>query len=64
MHGKRCSGKGGVAYGDSGGPVLYNNGQTTVLAVNANVNNVNCAGVTFHTRIDNTDVLDWIKGYI
>ncbi len=60
-----AQGKGGVAYGDSGGPVLYNdNGQATVLAVNAYVNNGNCAGVTFHTRIDNPEILDWIKGYI
>ena len=59
-----AQGKGGVAYGDSGGPVIYNNGQSTVLAVNAYVNNGNCAGVTFHTRIDNPAVLDWIKGYI
>ena len=60
-----AQGKGGVAYGDSGGPVLYNdNGQTTILAVNAYVNNANCEGVTFHTRIDNPQVLGWIKDYI
>lgn len=59
-----AQGKGGVAYGDSGGPVLYNdNGQSTVLAVNAFVNNANCAGVSYHTRIDNPQVLDWINGY-
>jgi hypothetical protein len=60
-----AQGKGGIAYGDSGGPVLYNdNGQSVVLAVNAYVNNVNCAGVTYHTRIDNPQVLNWINGYL
>ncbi len=60
-----AQGKGGIAYGDSGGPILYNdNGQATVLAVNAYVNNGNCAGVTFHTRIDNPNVLSWIHGYV
>jgi hypothetical protein len=60
-----AQGKGGIAYGDSGGPVMYNdNGQSVVLAVNAYVNNANCAGVTFHTRIDNPQVLNWINGYL
>lgn len=55
--------KGGVAFGDSGGPVIYNanNGSPSlVLAINAYVTNSNCAGVTFHTRIDTVSVLDWI----
>jgi hypothetical protein len=60
-----AQGKGGIAYGDSGGPVMYtDNGQSIVLAVNAYVNNGNCAGVTYHTRIDNIQVLTWIQGYI
>lgn len=60
-----AQGKGGVAYGDSGGPVVCSvNGQSFVLAVNAYVNNVNCAGVTYHTRIDNPQVLNWINTYI
>lgn len=60
-----AQGKGGTAYGDSGGPVLYNyNGQSIVLAVNAYVSNQNCAGVTYHTRIDNPEVLNWINGYL
>lgn len=59
-----AQGKGGVAYGDSGGPVLYTEkGESIVLAVNAYVNNVNCAGVTYHTRIDNPQVLNWIDSY-
>ena len=56
-----AQGKGGAAYGDSGGPVLYSN---IVLAVNAYVNNANCAGVTFATRIDTAPVLSWISGYL
>ncbi len=52
-------GKGGVAYGDSGGPVFL--GQTNiVLAVNSHVTNPNCAGETYHSRIDIPEVLDWI----
>ena len=57
--------KGGVAFGDSGGPVIYNSGsRDMVLAVNAYVNSANCNGVTYHTRIDSPEVLNWIKGYI
>jgi hypothetical protein len=60
----RCSanpgqGKGGMSFGDSGGPVLL--GQTNiVLAVNSYGANPNLAGVTYHTRIDSTEILDWI----
>ncbi|HSV48956.1 MAG TPA: trypsin-like serine protease [Candidatus Acidoferrales bacterium] len=61
----QAQGKGGIAYGDSGGPAIYsNNGENVVLAINAYVNNANCAGVTFHTRIDNPQVLNWISGYM
>jgi hypothetical protein len=57
-----AQGKGGVAYGDSGGPVLLNiDGKNTVLAINAYVDNANCAGVTYHTRIDTYQVLAWIN---
>jgi hypothetical protein len=57
-------GKGGVAFGDSGGPVIYSsNNQDIVLAINTYVTNANCAGVTYHTRIDTTQVLAWISQY-
>jgi hypothetical protein len=59
--------KGGIAFGDSGGPVIYkgSNGQDTVLAVNAYVSNANCGGVTYHTRIDSAEILGWINnGYL
>lgn len=60
-----AQGKGGIAYGDSGGPTIYtSNGQSILLAVNAYVNNGNCAGVTYHTRIDNPMVLSWLSGYL
>ncbi len=60
-------GKGGVAFGDSGGPVMYqtdDESSMTVLAINAYVTNSNCAGVTFHTRIDTAPVLKWIYEYL
>jgi hypothetical protein len=60
-----AQGKGGIAYGDSGGPTIYTcNGESILLAINAYVNNGNCAGVTYHTRIDNPRVLSWISGYL
>jgi hypothetical protein len=57
-------GKGGVAFGDSGGPVIYHSNsdnQDTVLALNAYVTNANCNGVTYHTRIDLPAVQSWIN---
>lgn len=58
--------KGGIAFGDSGGPVLYTTGdssQTVIVAINSYVTNSNCAGVTYHTRIDTSQVLTWINGF-
>jgi hypothetical protein len=54
--------KGGIAFGDSGGPVLYqaDDNTVTVLAINAYASNLNCAGVSYHTRIDTEQVLGWI----
>jgi hypothetical protein len=60
----RCSanpgqGNGGIAYGDSGGPVFL--GQSNIiLALNSYVNNPNCVGNTYHNRIDTPQVLNWI----
>ena len=62
-----AQGKGGVAFGDSGGPVLYNpnsGSKDMLLAVNAYVSSANCNGVTYHTRIDTSQVLSWINGYL
>jgi hypothetical protein len=54
--------KGGISFGDSGGPVIYtdSHGDDIVLAVNAFVSNSNCAGVTYHTRLDTQDIIAWI----
>jgi len=52
-------GKGGTCFGDSGGPDLLA-GTSTVLAVNSYVTNGNCAGVSYASRVDIPDVLDWI----
>lgn len=62
-----AQGQGGIAFGDSGGPVIYQadkDSPSMVLAINAYVANSNCAGVTYHTRIDTTQVLAWIKGFL
>ena len=53
--------KGGVAFGDSGGPVIYNDGNSEiVLGINAYITNSNCRGVSYHTRIDESQILNWI----
>jgi len=59
--------KGGIAFGDSGGPVLYKpdgDDQEVVLAINSYANNANCAGVSYHCRIDTNGVLNWINGFL
>ena len=56
-------GTGGSCFGDSGGPDLLA-GTDTVLAVNSYVTNYNCAGVGYSSRVDITEVLDWINGFL
>ena len=53
-------GKGGVCFGDSGGPDILS-GTDIVLAVNSYVTNGNCAGVTYSNRVDLPDVLAFIN---
>jgi hypothetical protein len=54
--------KGAISFGDSGGPMLYSmNSQSIVLALNAYVNSANCNGVSYGTRIDITQVLEWVN---
>lgn len=57
--------RGRIAFGDSGGPVIYSSGdQEIVLAVNAFVSSANCRGVSYHTRLDIQQIQDWIDGYL
>ena len=58
-----AQGKGGICFGDSGGPDILS-GSNTVLAVNSFVNNGNCAGVTYSQRVDLPDILSFIVGFL
>jgi Trypsin len=54
-------GKGGVCFGDSGGPNLLGN---VVLAVNSYGTNSNCAGVGYSQRVDLEEILDFVQGFL
>lgn len=56
-------GKGGTAFGDSGGPILLA-GTNVVFALNSYVVNVNCGGVTYAQRVDIQDIQDWIHTFL
>lgn len=53
------AGRGGTCFGDSGGPILWDD-TDTVIAVNSFVINGNCAGTGFGYRVDTQAVYDWI----
>jgi trypsin len=56
-----AGGKGGLCFGDSGGPDVVS-GTNIVIAVNTYLTNGNCAGVTYSNRVDLQEVLDFING--
>ena len=57
-----AQGKGGLCFGDSGGPDILG-GTDIVLAVNSYVTNGNCAGVTYSNRVDLPDILSFINSF-
>jgi hypothetical protein len=58
-----AQGKGGTAFGDSGGPVLLG-GTNTILATTSFGANSNCAGTGYYYRIDQPEVLEWINSFL
>lgn len=56
-------GSGGTCFGDSGGPDLLG-GTNIVLGVNSYVNNVNCGGTGYASRVDIPVVLEWIQSFL
>lgn len=56
-------GKGGTCFGDSGGPDLLG-GTDVVIGVNSYVTNSNCSGVTYSSRVDVPEVLEWIQSFL
>ena len=52
--------KGGVCFGDSGGPDLVG-GTNVVIGVNSFVANSVCAGNTYSYRVDTAEALSWIR---
>lgn len=57
----QAKGKGGVCFGDSGGPVLLGD---TIIAVNSFGTNSLCRGVTYSYRIDTAEALSFINSVI
>jgi len=60
--GQGRGGPGGTCFGDSGGPVLYND-TNVVVAVNSFVLNSNCKGAGFGYRVDTQSSLDFINQF-
>ena len=58
-----AQGKGGICFGDSGGPDLLG-GTNIILGVNSFVTNGNCAGVTYSQRVDLVEVLEFIESFL
>lgn len=58
-----AQGKGGVCFGDSGGPNLLG-GTDIILAINCYGTNYNCTGVTYSNRIDTPYALEFITSFL
>lgn len=58
-----AQGKGGICFGDSGGPVLVEGTNTIIGVVSWGTNN-NVKGVSYSSRIDTVDVLEFINRFI
>jgi hypothetical protein len=58
-----AQGKGGLCFGDSGGPDLLG-GSNVAVAVNSYVTNNNCTGVTYSTRVDLPAILTWVQSFL
>jgi hypothetical protein len=56
-------GKGGTAFGDSGGPVLLE-GTNIIVGLTSWGWNYNCAGISYAARVDTFLVQTWINSYI
>jgi hypothetical protein len=56
-------GKGGICFGDSGGPDPLK-GTNVVLATNSFGANANCAGVGYSNRVDRAVVLEWVNAFL
>jgi hypothetical protein len=61
--GQGRGGPGGTCFGDSGGPVFYDN-TNIVVAVNSFVLNSNCKGAGFGYRVDTQSSLNFIRQYL
>lgn len=54
---------GGTCFGDSGGPIFYND-TNIVVGVNSFVLNANCKGSGYAYRVDTTWSLDFVNGFL